>query len=324
MAASRGDTGPPATLAAPAGARSSSASRRPACLGSGPTQAPASTATSSISSASPPARARSAPPSPRRAPSSHRRPMPSSPITEDYDRTEAARRLWQRCRAIDGTHAEAYLSARGIQRCRFAALRFHPALFHRDDGGVRRLPALVAAVTADAEERSAPEEHPGPGELPGHAAVCGVHAHVVGPRPARQGLRVASAQGAGTHPRPRRPLRRAGVRHAARRRGHRDGAVNRHRDARHRRRRGALRRQPRRIRAACRRHTASSSPETTTPRASARPNASSGAAPGPASTRMLVVVPECDDFNSDLVALGPQALAARLAPILRLPLRAGE
>ena len=79
-------------------------------------------------------------------------PMLSSPIPDDYDRTEAARRLWRRCRAIDGTDAEAYLRARGIQRCRlhasvFAALRFHPALFHRDDGGVRRLPALVAAVT---------------------------------------------------------------------------------------------------------------------------------------------------------------------------------
>ena len=78
-------------------------------------------------------------------------PMPSSPIPEDYDRTEAARRLWQRCRAIDGTHAEAYLEARGIHRCRFTALRFHPALIHRDDGGVRRLPALVAAVTGTDE-----------------------------------------------------------------------------------------------------------------------------------------------------------------------------
>ena len=75
-------------------------------------------------------------------------PIPSSPIPEGYDRAEAARRLWRRCRAIDGTHAEAYLEARGIQRFRFAALRFHPALIHRDDGGgVRRLPALVAAVT---------------------------------------------------------------------------------------------------------------------------------------------------------------------------------
>ncbi len=66
---------------------------------------------------------------------------------DSYDRTEAARRLWQRCRAIDGTHAEAYLRARAIHRCRFPALRFHPALFYRDGGGVRRLPALVAAVT---------------------------------------------------------------------------------------------------------------------------------------------------------------------------------
>ena len=67
--------------------------------------------------------------------------------SDSYDRTEAARRLWQRCRAIDGTHAEAYLRARAIHRCRFPALRFHPSLFFRDGGGMRRLPALVAAVT---------------------------------------------------------------------------------------------------------------------------------------------------------------------------------
>ena len=75
-------------------------------------------------------------------------PIPVGEHPHNYDRTEAARRLWRRCRAIDGTHAEAYLIARGIQRCRFAALRFHPELIHRDDGGgMRRLPALVAAVT---------------------------------------------------------------------------------------------------------------------------------------------------------------------------------
>ena len=74
--------------------------------------------------------------------------VPSSAVPEDYDRTEAARRLWRRCRAIDGTHAEAYLHARGLARCRFPALRYHPALLYRDGGGVRRLPALVAAVTA--------------------------------------------------------------------------------------------------------------------------------------------------------------------------------
>ena len=76
-------------------------------------------------------------------------PMPASAGPDSYDRTEAARRLWQRCRAIDGTHAEAYLRARAIHRCRFPALRFHPRLLHRDEAGVRRLPALVAAVTAD-------------------------------------------------------------------------------------------------------------------------------------------------------------------------------
>ncbi len=78
--------------------------------------------------------------------------MPATHLPADadaYDRTEAARRLWQRCRAIDGTHAEAYLRARAIDRCRFPALRFHAALFYRDGGGVRRLPALVAAVTGD-------------------------------------------------------------------------------------------------------------------------------------------------------------------------------
>ena len=75
-------------------------------------------------------------------------PAAPAPAADDaYDATEAARRLWRRCRAIDGTHAEAYLHARGLARCRFPALRFHPALFYRDGGGIRRLPALVAAVT---------------------------------------------------------------------------------------------------------------------------------------------------------------------------------
>ena len=79
--------------------------------------------------------------------------MPAQAGPDCYDRTEAARRLWQRCRAIDGTHAEAYLRARAIHRCRFPALRFHPRLLHRDEAGARRLPALVAAVTADDPER---------------------------------------------------------------------------------------------------------------------------------------------------------------------------
>ena len=66
-----------------------------------------------------------------------------------YDATDAARRLWRRCRAIDGSHAERYLQARGLSRCRFAALRFHPELRYREGSSVRRFPALVAAVTGD-------------------------------------------------------------------------------------------------------------------------------------------------------------------------------
>ena len=72
--------------------------------------------------------------------------IPSLACPDTYDRTDAARRLWRRCRSIEGTHAETYLRARAIHRCRFPALRFHPGLFYRDGSGVRRLPALVAAV----------------------------------------------------------------------------------------------------------------------------------------------------------------------------------
>ena len=91
-----------------------------------------------------------------------------------YDATEAARRLWRRCRAIDGTHAEAYLHARGLARCRFPALRYHPALLYRNGAGVRRLPALVAAVTGGAGELPGTGERPGPGERLDRNAVCGV------------------------------------------------------------------------------------------------------------------------------------------------------
>ncbi len=73
---------------------------------------------------------------------------------DSYDREAAARRLWRRCRPVEGSHAEAYLHARAIGHCRFPALRFHPDLLHRDDTGVRRLPALVAAVTGNAGDAS--------------------------------------------------------------------------------------------------------------------------------------------------------------------------
>ena len=67
-----------------------------------------------------------------------------------WDSAAAARRLWRACRPLEGTLADAYLRARGLGDCRFPALRFHPALAYRDDGDAahrRRFPALVAAVT---------------------------------------------------------------------------------------------------------------------------------------------------------------------------------
>ena len=75
---------------------------------------------------------------------------PGSTDRDAYDRTAAARNLWDRCGPVDSTHAEAYLAARAIHRCRFPALRFHASLPYRSASGAwRRLPALVAAVTAD-------------------------------------------------------------------------------------------------------------------------------------------------------------------------------
>ena len=106
---------------------------------------------------------------------------PRSPDRDTYDRTAAARNLWDRCGPIDGSHAETYLKTRAIHRCRFPALRFHPSLPYRpDEGGWRRFPALVAAVTAD------------DGDL------CGVHRTWLDPR------RPAKAR----VPRPRKALGR--------------------------------------------------------------------------------------------------------------------
>ena len=231
--------------------------------------------------------------------------LPAAPAAgeaDPYDATEAARRLWRRCRAIDGTHAEAYLVARGLARCRFAALRFHPSLIYRDAGGVRRLPALVAAVTGDA------------GEHPGHGAVCGVQRTWLDPRrPAKAG--VAS---------PRKALGR--VHGLAVRFG--EPAA------------GTL--------------LVGEGIETVLSLVTAVPTVTAAAAlsagslgafaPPPGVARLViardndvegeraaarlvrrcartgvaavVIVPDGGDFNDDLVALGAQALAARLAPLI--------
>ena len=250
-------------------------------------------------------------------------PLPSSTMPDDYDRTEAARRLWLRCRAIHGTHAEAYLEARGIQRCRFATLRFHPALMHRDEGGgVRRLPALVAAVTADAKDRFGPGEHPGLEKRSGHSIVCGVLRTWLDPtQPAKANLT-----------RPRKALGRV------------HGRAVRFGQPAH----GTL--------------LVGEGIETVlsivtvlpdTVAAAALSAGSLGAFAPPAGVARLViaqdndaegkraaerlarrcacagvdavvVAPEGGDFNRDLLALGPHALAARLAPIFQHMVRAAD
>ena len=236
-------------------------------------------------------------------------PFPALAGPDSYDRCEAARRLWRRCRAVDGTHAEAYLRARAIHRCRFPALRFHPSLLHRDEGSVRRLPALVAAVTADAEERPGPGEHPGPG------TVTGVQRTWLDPRqPAKANL-----------PRPRKALGRV------------HGLAVRFGDP-----------SPSTLLVGEGIETVlsivSALPDTVA--AAALSASSLGAfAPPPGVTRLviardndpegeqaaerlarrcaragvaaLILVPEGGDFNDDLVALGSAALRARLAPVLR-------
>ena len=236
--------------------------------------------------------------------------MPPSAPPEDYDRTQAARRLWQRCRAIDGTHAEAYLRARGIHRGRFPALRFHPALLYRDGGGVRRLPALVAAVTGDAGERR------------DRGAIAGVQRTWLDPtRPAKAPVS-----------RPRKALGRI---HGLAVRFGQPFA-------------GTLivgegietvlslvTAMPDTVAAAALSAGslgAFAPPAGVTRLVIARDNDPEGERAAERLVRRctsarvatLVVAPEGDDFNSDLVALGSQALAARLAPILRLPGRAGE
>ena len=230
---------------------------------------------------------------------------PASGAGDAYDATEAARRLWRRCRAIDGTHAEAYLEARGIERCRFAALRFHPGLFYRGDGGVRRLPALVAAVTGSDE------------------AVCGVLRTWLHPtRPAKANVS-----------RPRKALGR--VHGHAVRFGHpADGASLLVGEG---------------IETVL-------SPVTASPDITAAAALSAGSlgafAPPPGVARIViardndeegeraalrlarrcaragvaatVIVPRGADFNEDLLALGPAALAAGLAPVFRHAARSAD
>jgi Toprim domain len=63
---------------------------------------------------------------------------------------EAARRLFHAGRPLPGTHAEAYLRARGITaRLDWPALRFHPSVWYRETehAPLQAWPAFLAAVT---------------------------------------------------------------------------------------------------------------------------------------------------------------------------------
>ena len=62
--------------------------------------------------------------------------------------SEAARRLFAASKPIQGTLAERYLQSRGIiLPADVSALRFHPRCFHRGPAGREIWPALIAAVT---------------------------------------------------------------------------------------------------------------------------------------------------------------------------------
>ena len=236
--------------------------------------------------------------------------LPASPTAgegsgDSYDATEAARRLWARCRTIDGTHAEAYLHARGLARCRFAALRFHPELRYREGASVIRLPALVAAVTGV------------------DGAILGVQRTFLDPRsPAKAG--VAS---------PRKALGRI-YGHAVRFGRPADGAsllVGEGIETVL-----SLVTAVPAITAAAALSAGSlgafAPPLGLTQLLIARDNDIEGALAAMrlarrcarAGVAATVVFPEGEDFNDDLVALGRDALAARLAPLLRVPLRTGS
>lgn len=65
----------------------------------------------------------------------------------DYDAVAAARRIWDQCIPLAGTHGEAYLAARAIPPLPLRALRYHSRLRYREGSTFTPLPAIVAAAT---------------------------------------------------------------------------------------------------------------------------------------------------------------------------------
>ena len=215
-----------------------------------------------------------------------------------WDSAAAARRLWRACRPLGGTRAEAYLRARGLDACRFPALRFHPALAYRDDARWRRFPALVAAVTSPGGTLEGVLRtwlHPGrPAKAPvaqPRKALGRVHGHAVRlGAPAGNGATLLVGEGIETvlslvAAVPALPAA------AALSAGSLAAFVPPPGTAR--------------LLIACDRDPAG--------RRAAAGLEARALAQGLAAT---VLVPEHGDFSDDLAALGPRALAARLAPLL--------
>ena len=74
-------------------------------------------------------------------------PASSGAGTDDYDSTAAALRLWNRSKPLRGSHAEAYLLARGIRTPPCPSLRFNRSTPYRNGDRTRSMPAMIAAVT---------------------------------------------------------------------------------------------------------------------------------------------------------------------------------
>ena len=236
----------------------------------------------------------------------HRTPARVRGAPTPYDATEAARRLWRRCRAVDGSHAERYLQARGLSRCRFAALRFHPELRYREGSSVRRFPALVAAVTG------------------GDGRIFGVQRTWLDPRrPAKAGV---------ADPRARRSAASTASRCASAS----PPTTLRSSSGRASRRCSRSLTAVPEIRAAAALSAGSlgafAPPPGTARLVIARDNDEDGALAAErlarrcarAGVAATVIVPAGNDFNDDLVALGSAALRARFAPLFRCAGGRGE
>ena len=80
-------------------------------------------------------------------------PVPApQPVANDDDdvssNTTNARKLWDRCKPLPDTDAAIYLHSRGISDIAHESLRFHPEVLYREDSFVTRAPAMVAAIKA--------------------------------------------------------------------------------------------------------------------------------------------------------------------------------